>query len=151
MKQSKSLQMRQSLLCSFFFSPCPRLRIHILRLHRHLILQLWEGWKVRAIYEILTEWLIPSSIHTLRHADRYSRFYWLWEKYMSVIKFFRKNSKRLITVTDIPSVPDAITVLSLTLFGCEGWLIWMIWSPNSCITTFSQCTRLKQKVFAGTK
>ena len=39
---------------------------------------------------------------------------------MSVIKFFRKNSKRLITVTDIPSVPDVITVLSLTLFGCEG-------------------------------
>ena len=92
-----------------------------------------------------------ALLHTLRHADRYSRFYWLWEKYMSVIKFFRKNSKRLITVTDIPSVPDAITVLSLTLFGCEGWLILMLWSPNSCITTFSQCTRLKQKVFAGTK
>ena len=39
---------------------------------------------------------------------------------------------------------DIITLFGWTHTGCQGWLILMLWSPNSWITTFSQCTRLKK-------
>ena len=46
---------------------------------------------------------------------------------------------------------DIITLFGWTQTGCQGWLILMLQSPNSWITTFSQCTHLKQKVISGTE
>ena len=44
-----------------------------------------------------------------------------------------------------------ITLYGWTQTGCQGWLIVMLWSPNSWITTFLQCTHLKQKVISRTE